>query len=68
MLHRYIIEAIDSLLKLLMNNNIPFGGKDIILGGDFRQTLPVIPKANRTNIVDKCIKIVICGHTLGNSS
>lgn len=27
MLHRYIIESIDKLLKRLMANNIPFGGK-----------------------------------------
>ena len=56
MLHRYIIEAIDKLLKKLMENNLPFGGKDIIFGGDFRQTLPVIPKANKASIIDKCFK------------
>ena len=55
MLHRYIIEAIDRLLKQLMNN-IPFGGKNVIFGGDFRQTLPVIPKADRATIIDKCFK------------
>ena len=29
MLHRYIIESIDKLLKRLMTNNIPFGGKTL---------------------------------------
>lgn len=31
--------------------NKPFGGKTILLGGDFRQILPVIPKKGREEIV-----------------
>jgi hypothetical protein len=33
------------------NKNIPFGGKIMIFGGDFRQILPVIRKGNRQQIV-----------------
>jgi ATP-dependent DNA helicase PIF1 len=29
------------------NNVLPFGGKVVVLGGDFRQILPVIPKGSR---------------------
>jgi ATP-dependent DNA helicase PIF1 len=29
------------------NKNIPFGGKIMIFGGDFRQILPVIRKGNK---------------------
>lgn len=45
------IEALDSLLQDIMENNVLFGGKVIVLGGDFRQVLPVIPKGTR----DDCI-------------
>ena len=30
----------------------PFGGKVVIMGGDFRQVLPVIPRAGRTQVVE----------------
>lgn len=35
---------------------MPFGGKVIVIGGDFRQTLPVVPRGSRANIVEACIK------------
>ncbi|GBO34032.1 hypothetical protein AVEN_263275-1 [Araneus ventricosus] len=38
------LRCIDSLLRDLMNNDKPFGGKVIIIGGDFRQTLPGVPR------------------------
>jgi ATP-dependent DNA helicase PIF1 len=28
-----------------------FGGKTVVLGGDFRQILPVVPKGGREDIV-----------------
>ncbi|DAZ96572.1 TPA: hypothetical protein N0F65_011796, partial [Lagenidium giganteum] len=34
----------------------PFGGKTVIFGGDFRQTLPIVLRAGRADIVDACIK------------
>lgn len=39
-----------------MQNNIPFGGKIVILGGDFRQLLPVQQRATRSEIVNLSIK------------
>ncbi|GBM43073.1 hypothetical protein AVEN_126160-1 [Araneus ventricosus] len=38
------LRCIDSLLRDFMNNDKPFGGKVIIIGGDFRQTLTVVPR------------------------
>ena len=38
-----------------MGNNIPFGGKTFLLDGDFRQTLPVVKKANAAQTVEQCI-------------
>ena len=56
LLHRFQLEALDRTLRDIMNKpNIPFGGKIILLAGDFRQCLPVIPGANRSDIVNACI-------------
>ncbi|KAK1427717.1 hypothetical protein QVD17_16410 [Tagetes erecta] len=49
---RRCFEALDKCLRdLTGNSNTPFGGKSMLLGGDFRQTLPVIPKASRNVIL-----------------
>ena len=56
LLHQLYLEALDRTLRDLMNKpKTPFGGKIIILAGDFRQCLPVVPGANRATIVDTCI-------------
>ncbi|KAL6520987.1 hypothetical protein OROGR_017556 [Orobanche gracilis] len=36
-------------------SEFPFGGKVVVLGGDFRQILPVIQKGNRHDIVKAAI-------------
>ena len=36
------IEAYDNLLQDLMDCNQAFGGKNVVFGGDFRQTLPIM--------------------------
>ena len=42
---RRCFEALDRTLRdILSNQEKPFGGKTIMLGGDFRQTLPVKKK------------------------
>jgi hypothetical protein len=40
-----------------MNNNILFGGKIIVLAGDFRQTCPVIPNGSKAQVIDASIKL-----------
>ncbi|CAA0821448.1 Unknown protein [Striga hermonthica] len=45
MAKRWAIEYVHSLLQDVMGNNQDFGGKVVVLGGDFRQVLPVVPKA-----------------------
>ncbi|XP_028752703.1 uncharacterized protein LOC114712351 [Neltuma alba] len=55
MVQRYCIEAFDRTLKDIMHSNAPFGGKCIVIGGDFRQILPVIPKGTRATIVNASI-------------
>lgn len=56
MLHRFQLEALDRTLRDLMEKpNAPFGGKIIILAGDFRQCLPIVVGGNRAQIVQSCI-------------
>jgi hypothetical protein len=58
MMHRRAFEAIDHTLRDLMQlddaqaTNKIFGGKTVVLGGDFRQILPVVPKGGREDIVN----------------
>ncbi|KAF8099160.1 hypothetical protein N665_0249s0002, partial [Sinapis alba] len=57
MAHRHAFETLDrSLRDLLSHENPsaatqPFGGKTVLLGGDFRQILPVVPHGNRPDTV-----------------
>ncbi|XP_019160767.1 PREDICTED: uncharacterized protein LOC109157323 [Ipomoea nil] len=57
MMHKFCFEALDRTMRDLMHFQNPrsydmtFGGKTVVLGGDFRQILPVIPKGTRQDIV-----------------
>ena len=56
MLDRLLLEALDRSLRDLMNKqNTPFGGKTLLLAGDFRQCLPVVKGANRAQTTSHCI-------------
>ncbi|GBN01986.1 hypothetical protein AVEN_261616-1 [Araneus ventricosus] len=48
MTHVHAFLAVDRLLQHLTKCKEPFGGKVILLGGDFRQVLPVILRGSRT--------------------
>ncbi|XP_064643567.1 ATP-dependent DNA helicase PIF1-like [Lineus longissimus] len=57
MLPLHALHAIDTCLRdITGNNNTLFGGKIILLGGDFRQVLPFTPRASRTKTIENCIK------------
>ena len=43
-------------LQDILDDNRPVGGKVIVLTGDFRQCLPVVPGASRAGTVDTCVK------------
>ena len=63
MANKICFEALDRTLsdilrhKNVNNNDRLFGGMTMVLGGDFRKILPVIPKGRRHNIVTSSIKI-----------
>ena len=55
MLNNVLLQAMDVCFRDIMGTDVPFGGKVLVLCGDFRQTLPVIPGASRAGIVAKCL-------------
>ena len=53
---RFVFKAVDRLFRDIMEEpRYPFGGKTFVLGGDFRQCLPVIPRASPTQVVNMCL-------------
>ena len=54
MCHRHALEAIDRSFREIRGVNLPFGGIVTVVMGDFRQVLPVVPKASRAQIVAAC--------------
>ena len=51
MLNKAILESVDTTFQDILDCELPFGGLTVVLGGDFRQTLPIIRKGSRTQIV-----------------
>jgi hypothetical protein len=57
MVPAHALRAIDDMLRDITGlPEILFGGKVFLLGGDFRQVLPVVPRQPRTVIVENCLK------------
>jgi hypothetical protein len=58
MMKRQGVEALDYSLRDIMDcRNLPFGGKTIVFGGDFRQVLPVVRKGSRAQIVGASLRM-----------
>ncbi|XP_019178725.1 PREDICTED: uncharacterized protein LOC109173844 [Ipomoea nil] len=61
MMHKHCFEALDRTMRDLMrfknsrSSTMTFGEKTVVLGGDFRKILPVIPKCTRQDIVQASI-------------
>ena len=49
------VEAFNVLMQNITQNNHLFGGKVVVLGGDFRQTLPIVKKGTRADVVQICL-------------
>lgn len=52
MSNKHSVEALDTTLRDLCNPNLIFGGKIILFGGDFRQTLPIVVCGSRVATID----------------
>jgi hypothetical protein len=52
----HALDAINHLFQTVMKNRVdPYGGKVLLLGGDFRQCLPVVRHGNRVKIIEATI-------------
>lgn len=56
MSHKRAFEAMDRCLRDIRNDTRIMGGLVVVLAGDFRQTLPVIPKGTLVDEFDACLK------------
>uniref|UniRef100_A0A8R1IC08 ATP-dependent DNA helicase n=1 Tax=Caenorhabditis japonica TaxID=281687 RepID=A0A8R1IC08_CAEJA len=56
MISKTALETADFVLRDFTDSPFPFGGKRIVLGGDFRQILPVIRRGTKTDLINNCIK------------
>ncbi|SGZ23012.1 BQ5605_C022g09575 [Microbotryum silenes-dioicae] len=55
MQHRLHFELVNKMLQDVRTSSARFGGITVLLAGDPRQCLPVVPKASPTQILDACI-------------
>lgn len=57
MMHKHVFEAVDRTFRDIMatvNPDLalkPFGGKVVVLGGDFRQILPVVRRGRKADVI-----------------
>jgi hypothetical protein len=56
MQHRHCAEAVDRAMRDIRDDQRPFGGVTIVFGGDWAQTLPVIPGGSSSDIVAACLQ------------
>jgi hypothetical protein len=52
MQHKFNFQAVNRTFRDLTGIDKPFGGKIVVMGGDFRQVLPAIPRTDRAQLVD----------------
>lgn len=56
MSHKWAVDAVDRSIRQLMECDIPFGGKVVLFGGDWKQTLPVVPGGTPAAIIQSTMK------------
>nr|KAJ0212743.1 hypothetical protein LSAT_V11C400157500 [Lactuca sativa] len=57
MAKRQTVEAVDRTMQDITNQKLPFGGKILVMGGDFRQVLSVMRRGTQAQIVDTSLRM-----------
>ena len=57
MLSNKVLRYIDRLLRDICTPYLPFGGKTIVLGGDWKQLCPVVEHGTKEDQIAESIKI-----------
>lgn len=61
MISRDVLETVDRSFRDIMKkkdqrlSQVPFGGKLIVFGGDFRQVLPIVPNGSKNEIIEASV-------------
>ena len=55
MANHAVLACVDETCRQIMQSPLPFGGKVIVLLGDFRQTCPVIRKGTKAEVINASI-------------
>ena len=59
MAHKYALEAVDSMLRDIVNDRKPMGGIKLLLSVDFRQMLTVVRRGTKADHINACLKTSI---------
>jgi hypothetical protein len=66
MAHKHLMNGLDRIFKDLMQYDRPFGGKFMVVSGDVRQSLPIIPGGSTAQITNSCLKRIPLWNTVTN--
>src|ERR1700722_6209514 len=56
MSNQAVFNCVDETFRRCTRNNLPFGGKVVVVLGDFRQMCPVIRGGSRVQVIDASVK------------
>ena len=56
MTHKHALEAVDRMVRDIVNKDKLMGGQTLILSRDFRQILPVVKRGTKTHHINSCLK------------
>ena len=56
MQHKFAVEALDNTLKDILENDKLFRGITVLFGGDFRQTLPIVPRGSKHQVLKASLR------------
>uniref|UniRef100_A0A914YJA8 ATP-dependent DNA helicase n=1 Tax=Panagrolaimus superbus TaxID=310955 RepID=A0A914YJA8_9BILA len=56
MLHKEVLKYIDRTLRTIKNNDELFGGVTVLIGGDWKQLTPVVPRGQPSQVIEASVK------------